>query len=384
MSLTTLSLLLLVLFYVLTPVLIIRLTQKVPLAGKLGSILIAYLLGLLVGNIGILPDGATPLQNLMTTLTVPMAIPLLLFSLNIRRWTHLAGRTGLSMGLALVALIIMLVTGHLLLHEHINDSAQVAGMLVGVYSGGTPNLASIYKALNVDETTYLLTHTYDMLLCALYLLLLISFGKPLLRRWLPKFKTPMHSAETAEDQFTTENYSGIFRKRTFLPMLAGVGIAVLIFGIGGGASLLVPDHAEMLTVILTITTLGIAASLIPKVNRIPRTFEAGMYLILVFSLVVASQANLSNIKIESLYLFLFVAIAVFGTLILHIILARIFRIDADTLMITSVAMVFSPPFVPMMAGVLKNRHIILSGLTVGILGYAIGNYLGVLLALLLG
>jgi len=53
-------------------------------------------------------------------------------------------------------------------------------------------------------------------------------------------------------------------------------------------------------------------------------------------------------------------------------------------MITSVAMVFSPPFVPMMAGVLKNRHIILSGLTVGIIGYAIGNYLGVLLALLLG
>ena len=374
----------LILFYLLTPVLIIRLTQKVSLAGKLGSILIAYLLGLIVGNIQVLPEGVTPLLNLLTTLTVPLAIPLLLFSLNVRRWTHLAGRTGLSMVLALVALIIMLVTGHLLLRDHIEASGQVAGMLVGVYSGGTPNLASIAKALNVDETTYVLTHTYDMLLCAIYLLLLISIGKPLLRKWLPRFTVPAQTAEPNATPFTTENYAGIFRKRTFLPLLGGVGIAILIFAIGGGASMLVPEQAQMLTVILTITTLGIAASLIPTVNRIPRTFEAGMYLILVFSLVVASMADLSNIKIDSLYLLLFVAIAVYGTLILHIILARLFRIDADTLMITSVAMVFSPPFVPMMAGVLKNHHIILSGLTVGIIGYAIGNYLGVLLAMLLG
>jgi len=374
----------LVLFYLFTPVLIIWLTKRVSLAGKLGSILLAYLLGLIAGNIGVMPEGVLPLQDLMTTLTVPLAIPLLLFSLNIRRWTHLAGRTGLSMVLALGALITMLVTGHLLFGNHLEESGQVAGMLVGVYSGGTPNLASIAKALNVDETTYVLTHTYDMVLCAFYLLLLISIGKPLLRRFLPKFTIPVQTADTPEKPFTTENYAGIFRAKTLLPLLAGVGIAVLIFAIGGGASMLVDEQAKMLTVILTITTLGIGASLIPKVNAIPRTFEAGMYLILVFSLVVASMADLSNVDITSLYLFAFVAIAVFGTLILHIILARIFRIDADTLMITSVAMVFSPPFVPMMAGVLKNRHIILSGLTVGIIGYAIGNYLGVLIAMVLG
>jgi len=35
------------------------------------------------------------------------------------------------------------------------------------------------------------------------------------------------------------------------------------------------------------------------------------------------------------------------------------------------------------AGALKNKEIIVSGLTVGIIGYAIGNYIGVLLAFFL-
>jgi uncharacterized membrane protein len=49
-------------------------------------------------------------------------------------------------------------------------------------------------------------------------------------------------------------------------------------------------------------------------------------------------------------------------------------------MITSVAFICSPPFVPVVAGALKNRHIIVSGITIGIIGYAVGNYLGYIVA----
>ena len=37
----------------------------------------------------------------------------------------------------------------------------------------------------------------------------------------------------------------------------------------------------------------------------------------------------------------------------------------------------SPPFVPVIAAALKNKEIVVSGLIIGIIGYAIGNYLGV-------
>jgi uncharacterized membrane protein len=43
----------------------------------------------------------------------------------------------------------------------------------------------------------------------------------------------------------------------------------------------------------------------------------------------------------------------------------------------------SPPFVPAVASALKNREIILPGLIIGLVGYAVGNYLGVLMGLLI-
>jgi uncharacterized membrane protein len=65
---------------------------------------------------------------------------------------------------------------------------------------------------------------------------------------------------------------------------------------------------------------------------------------------------------------------------LHVLIAKFFKIDADTVIVSGVALVCSPPFVPVVAGALKNREIILTGLVVGIVGYAIGNYLGVFIA----
>lgn len=374
---------LLVAFFLLTPLLIIYLCRRIPFLNRVGAVVLAYLIGLILGNTGLVDEGHLPLQDLIITLTIPLALPLLLFSLKINKWFHLAGKTLLSMLLALAALTIAVVAGHAIWQHHIGESWKVAGLLVGVYSGGTPNLASIKTALSVDETTYILTHTYDLVLCAVYLFMLITFGKVLLRKILPAFILKTDGDENINESITVDDYSGFFRKKTILPLLAALGVAVLIFGIGGGLSMLVPDPVSMVTAILTITTLGIIASVIPRINRIEKTFELGMYFILVFSLVVASMANIRNFDLSSLYLFYYVAFAIFGTLLLHILFAKLFRIDADTVMITSVAMVFSPPFVPMMAGVLKNRQIILSGLAVGIIGYALGNYLGVIIAYLL-
>ena len=52
-------------------------------------------------------------------------------------------------------------------------------------------------------------------------------------------------------------------------------------------------------------------------------------------------------------------------------------------MVTSVAAVGSPPFVPMMARALNNPGAILPGMTTGVIGYALGSYLGISLGLYL-
>jgi uncharacterized membrane protein len=40
----------------------------------------------------------------------------------------------------------------------------------------------------------------------------------------------------------------------------------------------------------------------------------------------------------------------------------------------------SVPFIPVIAGALKNREILLPGFAAAIIGYAVGNYLGIIVA----
>jgi uncharacterized membrane protein len=377
---------LLIAFYLLFPVFILFLTWRFKAAEKIGAVLIAYLAGLILGNTDVLPENAAQIQELMTSITIPLALPLLLFSMNIRSWVSKLGGTFLSLLLGIVSLLIPVIGGFYLFRDNIDEAWKIAGLLTGVYTGGTPNLAAIKIALDVKEETYILTHTYDMFLSAVFLLFVMSIGQRVLLRFLkpyPKTNRENPEAETESKSKSRRPFFHVFRKQTLLPLLASLGISVLILAIGGGVSMLFPESASMAVAILLITTLGIFVSLIPRVNKIQHTFDFGMYFILVFSIVVASMADFSNFGIAQAHLLLFITLCVIGSFIIHVLLSKIFRVDADNVIIVSTALACSPPFVPVVASALKNKEIILSGLAVGIIGYAIGNYLGISIAWIL-
>ena len=77
------------------------------------------------------------------------------------------------------------------------------------------------------------------------------------------------------------------------------------------------------------------------------------------------------------------AVALSSSVLIHLLLARIFRVDRDTFMITSTAAIYGPAFIGPIASTLNNRSLILPGITLALLGFAIGNYLGISLARLM-
>ncbi len=406
----------LIVIYLFTPALIIYLTEKNSIANRIGTIIIAYLLGLVLGHTGLIPSPSDffyelfdtnkkvtliqldhlqnqglimykdilyykirNLQDLIMTITIPLAIPLLLFSVNIRDWFRMAGKTIISMGLAIASVFIVVISGFFIFKNQITGLWKVAGMLVGLYTGGTPNLAALKMMLDVNPETYILTHTYDTVIGVVYLFFLMSAGKKLFRRFLNPYprKDGYYEGKISSVNGT---YQGIFTKGKMLPLAGALSVTLLIFLVAGGLSLLVKENQVMVVAILAITTLSILVSMIPRINRIDKTFELGMYFILIFSMVVASMVDIKQLVHISSALFYYITYAVFLSLFLHVILSKFFKVDADTVMVTSTALICSPPFVPVVAGALNNREVIVSGLTVGIIGYAIGNYLGVILA----
>lgn len=410
----------LVIVYFTFPLLIIYMCRRWTFFKKLGSIVLAYGFGLILGTSGILPRGSdgyhlalqgrvslpdheletlltkgqiveddlfvnsiANAQDVLTTIVVPLALPLLLFSLNVKRWLRYAKIGFLSMILALVSVVIIIITGFFIFKNIVPDSWKVAGMLVGVYTGGTPNLASLKVALDVDPNLFLMTNTYDIVIGAITIIFFLTAGPRVFRAFLPPFRKPEETvnvdALVAEAE-SFEDFSGMFEKKRIGPLLKALGISVLIAGVSAGIAMLFPETAFQPVAILSITTLAILCSLIPWLNRIEKTFQLGMYLVLVFSFAVASMANLSAIfTVGFLGLMGYVMFAYFATLILHLLLSKVFRVNADDYLITTTAFIYSPPFVPVVAAALKNKDVIITGITVGIIGYILGNYVGVAL-----
>lgn len=409
----------LIIFYFTFPLVIIYLCKRWKLFKKLGSIVIAYGFGILLSITGIIPEGSeayrmalegraalpseeaqalitsgtiseddifanriASTQDMMISVIIPLAFPLLLFSLNIKRWLKYAKEGFFSMFLALVSVIAVIFSGYFIFRDIVPDCWKVGGMLVGVYTGGTPNLVSLKLALGVEPNLFIMTNTYDMMTGAATIIFFITLGPTLFRKILPPFKYIGSSTDEVDgfvrEAESFEDYSGMFRKGVLADLLKALVLAILIFVASVGISMLLPSVPQMVVVILSITTFSIIASLIRWVNKIDKTFQLGMYFILVFSLAVASMADLGAFfNIGMLGLFLFVTWAYFGSLVLHFLLSKIFKIDADNYLITTTALVFSPPFVPVVAGALRNREVIITGITVGICGYLIGNYAGV-------
>lgn len=378
---------LLVLFYLVTPALVIHYAGKFLLLRKAGNVIIVYIIGLIVGNLGIISGENLPLQENLSSISILLALPLLLVGLNFSSWTKMARKSFISLVLGIVSVLIVVISGYFLFKHLIPETWKITGLLVGVYTGGTPNLASIKEALNVDSNVYLMVHTSDLIFSGAYLLFLMTVGKALFKKWLPYGYHYMGKfGKRSSDFYQAEDYSNFFAKYNFVPSLGIFSTTILIITIGVGVSFIIPedykDYSTM-TAILLITTLGIAASFINVLRRSPKSYELGMYFILVFSLVVASMADLQKFSMEARPIFLYVSYTITLSLLLHLLLARLFKIDADTMIITSTALICSPPFVPVIAGALNNRSLIISGLTIGIVGYAIGNFLGIFTALTL-
>ena len=375
--------------YFLIPAFLLYYSTQFSIINKIGIVVFCYGIGLVLGNIQIIPDSILGIQGDVMGVTILLGIPLVLFSENVVKWAKMAKTTFISLLLGVVSVVVLVFVGYYIFRTSIPEIWKISGMMIGVYTGGTPNLAAIARALAVDEELYILTHTAELVIGALILLFLITGAKPLFGTFLrpyPKGKTV--ESEPVLDVADFESYEGFFKRQNFSGVLKAFGVALLIFGIGYGSTFLFEGDAKDTAAVLTVTTLGIGASLIPSVNRIKSSFQLGMYFIYVFCIIVASKADLIALfDVENIHLMvnllLYIALVIVGSLVLHAILSWIFKINVDDYIITSTALSNSPPFVPVVAAAIRNKEVVIPGMIIGVIGYAIGNYLGVAIAYLL-
>ena len=377
---------LIVLILVFGPRAMTLLSSRFRLFGMLGPVFLCYAAGFLLSLV--IPD--TSLAMTLSEALVPIAIPLILFSANLSSVKRLAKPMSRSFALMIAAVFCVSCATYALYRNAVPDMYKYAGMMIGLYTGGTPNLMAIGVALDTPDTNIVLANAADVVVGGVYFLLLISVMPRLCRRFLKPFQPlPDAMAEASDGHLAREMQASFvptkepFSIRAILRRAPIVLLGVACLAAAAGIALLLTGELHVAVIMLVVTTLGIALSFVKRVREAPGSYAAGQYLILMFSFGIGMSFDFSVINRESLLFLAMFATAQFGSLLLHLLLSKLARIDADTALITSTAGIYGPAFIVPTANAMGNPEVVLPGLICGIFGYAIGNYLGIGTAFLL-
>ena len=381
---------------------VLWLCRRYPIFDKIGPVMILYVIGLFFANIP-MPAEIALFQKVIPMIMIPLAIPMMLFGCTFKTSEISLQARIISSGVISVAAAV--IGGYMIFGQDIQQGEAIGGLLAGKCTGGTLNAAAIKQGLGVDDSTYILLTTYDIIICFFYFIFLLGGGIRLFRRLYGE-ETKLSISDKDKEVIKREMaavkenpYKGLNSKKGYTQMGKILGLTISVVIIAFGMSYLIGWLAGadlknfmnekeggwfMAPFILMLTTLGIGLSFWKPVRKLHRSYDLGMYLIYIFSLAIASMADLSNLKIgENLNMIGFLTFVIFASLFIHAIICRLFRVNADSMVISSVAFINSPPFVPMISNAMRNRAALVTGISSGLIGYAVGNYLGILMDKLL-
>ncbi|BBM86774.1 DUF819 family protein [Candidatus Uabimicrobium amorphum] len=335
----------------------------------LGTVALCYVAGFAMNLVAV--NWRIDVAQSIAEIVIPIAIPLLLFNLQFFAWLRCTRTVIIAFVLATVSAIAStLLIAPFFLQSH-PEMWKMAGMFLGVYTGGTPNVASVGLALEAQESTFTIVNSVDFVVSAAYFVFCITLLKPIVQKWLPRFDLDIPDPHVASSE------------KSIPQAIFVVVLAAMIVAISCGVSFALFAKINVPFVMFGITALGMAASLVEKIQNIHVSTYLGDYFILVFCAAMGNVTNISKMLEQGGSTLYYCILVVSTTVCIYYVLCFVMRIDVDTAIITSTAAIFGPAFIAPVAQAIGNERVVMSGLTAGLLGYVVGNYAGISIAYLL-
>jgi len=339
-------------------------------------VLILFLAGLL-SNIGIVTDRSTFYDGL-ASFTVPFAVCLILFTVNLGDLKRTGGPLLAAFGIACVGTMIGVLSAGLLVNSQLarvlgDETWKLAGPFTGTYTGGSLNFFALWDGLEIgNPDLFAAANAVDNLtlfpLFAMWVLIPGWLGRyfPVGSRW---------GTVDVVDEADHEPPPPPELRVLDLVALAFAALAIMV------VSDLIKTHwiarfMPNFPTILIVTTLALALAQIRFIGRLQGAFELGNLSFYMFFCAVGAMINLKMAIVLSPILFIYVMIMVVVHLVSVYGIGRLLRLDIRVLTIASAAAKTGPPSVVALANVHGWKTLVLPGVAMGLLGYAVGNYLG--------
>jgi len=355
------------------------LLAKTRLGAQLTGTVIVILGAIAASNLNIIPHSA-PAYGFVFTYLVPVLIPLFLFQADLRRIVTEASRTtaafllatvGTVAGVTVAALLLDLSTlgsGSSLAIE--NREAGIVGLFASTYIGGSVNYAALGEitGLNEDASFFSAATAADNLFSAIYLSLIALIpGVTAIARFFPSItKNP-----TTDEAGEAATESPITATSLCLGIAASLSLVAITDGIESMLGL-----SGWRYIILTALVL-IVATLVPNARRwFSGAFELGIALSFVFFAAIAAGADIPAMLSVAPLLISLVCILLVIHLAVLLSVGSLFKLTLPELLTASNAAILGATTAPAMAAAKGWRDQITPGVLVGVLGYALGTFIG--------
>lgn len=355
--------------------------------GKVSGILVTMISMSVLSMTGVVPvaskaDINVEVYNMIFDYFIPVAIPLMLFSSNLIKIIKESGK----LLIAYIIGAIGIVLGCFLAY-HLIDLGEGAGNTAGVIAatliGGSVNFVATAEILNFSTSPlFTATIAIDNFAANIYVLLLFLVPSiALLKRFFAPQKTDVDEA-AADHKEETKSEITIER------IAVSVFIAVLVAGVGTVLAPLLQNviHTQLNLSILLITIFAVVvANLFPKaLKKLENTaFSIGLWMMYIFLAAIGAASNLQDILHVGLPVLGFYMTIMFFHFLLMLSLARLFKLDVYEVIVSSAANIMGPSVAAPMAASLGQKKMVTPAILVGILGYIIGTFIGVSIALYL-
>jgi uncharacterized membrane protein len=341
------------------------------LGSRLSGAVIALLLAMAASNIGLLPTEAV-VYDLIWSYLLPFGIAVLLLRANLHDLLRETGRLALLFLIGSAATVIGAFAAHALLPDFAHKS-ELAGVLTASYIGGSVNFLAVARALELDQQGDFLAAgmAADNLVMAFYFAGLFALaGRP---RLVQAFAQRARAAvEPTEEAPPPAGGSA-----TDLALVAG--LAALLCGLGRLAASWTPFAGAD---ILWTSALSLAFALVGS-RRLPASApdrELGTLSLQFLFLVIGANASLPAVLRVGGPIALFILVLLTVHLALLLGAGWLLRFRLEEVLICSNANAGGPTTAAAMAGALHWQRLVVPAVLCGILGYSIGNFIGLAVA----
>jgi len=343
------------------------------LVRKLSVAAVILCASLLLSNIGVIPQEAL-VYEFVSKYCVMVAVPLLIFGADLKR---IFTETGRTLGAFIIASFgtvagVFIAYGLVPIGGFAEESASV---MAGGFVGGSMNFVSVSMATELDQKpdqfVRLLGAATVVALSYLVFLSVIPTTK-----WFQSWDsqttaTPLlHPSETHH----IPEHSGI----TIHTLAIGLAlsVAICVVGIWLATRMGARKFAMLLVTLLTLVLANVAPK---RMSVLTGMSEIGMYLLYVFFAAFAASADLIGLVRTAPILLVFGYLIVACHFLVGFGVGRLLGISAREMVIASNACILGPSTAAAMASKEGWNNLVTPGVLCGVLGYAAGTFLGVLI-----